>query len=146
MRRIERPLGVYLMTAYNIVAVGVIPLSTFVLSVRNSEAEVPFIWVLLSVAMYFCVMGAAVWACSGNDMGRWILLSAVTFVALQWIVNAIVALSGSDIASREKPSVVGYISRGSMALALNWWYFNRKSTVAYYKQSRESAQSYPNQT
>lgn len=140
MRRIERPLGVYLMTAYNIVVVGIIPLLTFVLAVRNSEAESSFILVLLTVGVYFCVMGAAVWAWSGDDMGRWISLAAVTFVALQWIVNAILALSGSDIVSDGKPGVIGFISRGSIALALNWWYFNRKSTVAYYKQKSASAQ------
>jgi len=140
MKRIERPLGVYLMTAYNIVVVGIIPLLTFVLAVRNSEAESSFVLVLLTVAVYFCVMGAAVWAWSGDDMGRWISLAAVTFVALQWIVNAILALSGSDIVSDGKPGVIGFISRGSIALALNWWYFNRKSTVAYYKQKSASAQ------
>jgi len=140
MRRIERPLGVYYMTAYNIGVVGVIPLLTFVLAVRNSEAEVSFVWVLLTVAMYFCVMGAAVWAWSGEDMGRWILLSVVTFVALQWIIHAILTLSGSDVVSGGKPRVIGFISRGSIALALNWWYFNRKSTVAYYKQKSAAAQ------
>jgi len=134
MRRIEKPIGVHLMMAYNIVVVGVIPLVTFVLAVRNSEGEVSFVWVLLTVALYFCVMGAAVWAWSGDDMGRWILLSVVTFVALQWIINAILMLTGSDIVSGEKPRVIGFISRGSIALALNWWYFNRKSTVAYFKQ------------
>ena len=128
------------MTAYNIVVVGIIPLLTFVLAVRNSEAESSFILVLLTVAVYFCVMGAAVWAWSGDDMGRWISLAAVTFIALQWIVNAILALSGSDIVSDGKPRVIGFISRGSIALALNWWYFNRKSTVAYYKQKSASAQ------
>lgn len=140
MRRIERPLGLYLMTAYNIIVVGVIPLLTFVLAVRNSDAEFSFVLVLLSVAMYFCVMGAAVWAWSGDDMGRWILLSVVTFVALQWIVNAFLVLSGSELVSGGKPPVIGFITRGSIALALNWWYFNRKSTVAYYKQNSASAQ------
>jgi hypothetical protein len=140
MKRIQRPIGVYLMTAFNIVVVGVIPLLTFVLAVRNSEAEFSFVLVLLSVATYFCVMGAAVWAWSGDDKGRWISLAAVTFVALQWIVNAILALSGSDIVGGDKPRVIGFISRGSIALALNWWYFNRKSTVLYYKQKSASAQ------
>ena len=125
------------MAAYDFLVVGVIPLLTFVFALRNSDAEVPFVLVLLSVALYFCVMGAAVWAWSGDDVGRWILLGAVTFVALQWIVNAILVLSGSDIMGGDKPRVIGFISRGAAALALNWWYFNRKSTVAYFTQVRE---------
>ena len=135
MRRIERPLGVYIMAAYDFLVVGVIPLLLFVLEARNSEAEVSFVLALTSVATYFCVMGAAVWAWSGDNTGRWILLSTVTFVVLQWIVNASLALAGSDLAFGEKPRAIGYISRGAIALALNWWYFNRKSTVAYYQQN-----------
>lgn len=131
------------MAVYDFVVVGVIPLLTFVLAVRNSEAEVPFYLVLLSVGLYFWVMGATVWAWSGDNTGRWALLATVTFVALQWIANAILALSGSDIARGAKPGVVGFISRGSIALALNWWYFNRKSTIAYYKQSSSKNETAP---
>lgn len=141
MRRIERPIGLYIIAAYDILVVGVIPLMTFVFAVRNSDEEFPFVLVLASVALYFCVMGFAVWAWSGDDTGRWLLLGVVTFVALQWIVNAILALSGSDDMGSAKPSVIGFISRGVTALAVNWWYFNRKSTVAYYKQNRESSRT-----
>ena len=135
MRRIQKPLGVYIVTAYDFLVVGVIPLLTFVFAVRNSDEEFPFLLVLISVALYFCVMGAAVWAWSGANIGRWILLGTVTFVALQWIINATLVLSGSDISRAAMPRVIGFISRGSISLALNWWYFNRKSTVAYYKQN-----------
>ena|SRR6185295_14450539 len=135
MKRIERPLGVYLTTAYDFLVVGVIPLLTFVFALRNSDSEFPFYLVLISVALYVCVMGAAVWAWSGDNIARWVLLGTVTFVALLWIINAILVLSGSNIVGAEKPRVIGFISRGSIALALNWWYFNRKSTAAYYKQN-----------
>jgi hypothetical protein len=137
MRRIERPVGVTVMAVYDVVVVGIIPLLTFVFSVRNSDAEVPFFIVLASVALYSCVMGTAVWAWFGEDTGRWMLLATVSFVALHWIINAILALSGSELVAGDKPRVIGFISRGSIALALNWWYFNRKTTVAYYQQSRK---------
>ena len=130
--RIQRPIGVYIMTAYDFLVVGVIPLLTLVFALRNSDAEYPFIVVLLAVGLYFGVMGAAVWAWVGDNIGRWLLLVTVSVVALQWIVNAIVWLSSDGEA---KPSVIGFISRGITALALNWWYFNRKSTAAYYRQT-----------
>src|ERR1041385_6731331 len=112
MRRIEKPIGLYLITAYDFLVVGVIPLLTFILAARNSEAEVPVFQVLTSVVVYLCVMGAAVWAWAGDNAGRWVLLSTVTFIALQWIVHAILALAGSDIESGQKPHVIGFISRG----------------------------------
>lgn len=135
MRRIEKPLGLYILATADFLVIGVMPLLTFILAARNSETEVPVFQVLTSVVVYLCVMGAAVWAWSGDNAGRWVLLSTVTFIALQWIVHATLALAGSDIESGQKPRVIGFISRGLMALALNWWYFNRKSTVAYYKQA-----------
>lgn len=123
------------MAVCDFVVAGVIPLLTFVFWVRNSEAEVPFVEVLFSVALYFGVMGAIVWAWSGDNTGRWALLATVSFVALQWIARAYVMLSGSDIASGNRPRALGVISRGLLVLALNWWYFNRKSTVKYYTQN-----------
>jgi hypothetical protein len=135
MRRIERPLGVYLITTYDFLVVGLIPLLTFVFGLRHSDVEIPFYLVLLSVTLYFAVMGAAVWAGTGDNTGRWVLLAVVTFTALQWIANAALVLASSEVESGGRSSVIGFISRGSTALALNWWYFNRASTAAYYKQS-----------
>jgi hypothetical protein len=79
-------------------------------------------------------MAAAVWACVGDNIGRWLLLSTVTLVAVLWITNAGLILSNMDLAREVKPRVIGFISRGTISLALNWWYFNRKSTIAYYKR------------
>ena len=133
-KRIDRPLGVYLITIYDFLFVGLVPLLTLVLFLRNSDAEFSFITTLLSVGLYFVVMGASVWACVGVNIGRWLLLSAVTLTAVIWIINAVFILSNMELSGSERPSVIGFISRGVMALALNWWYFNRKTTVAYYKR------------
>lgn len=113
------------------------PLLTLGLFLRHSDAEFSFITTLLSVGLYFIVMGASVWACVGDNIGRWLLLSAVTLTAVGWI-NATLILSNMDLASGEKPSVIGFISRGIISLVLNWWYFNRKTTVAYYKRNLAS--------
>lgn len=133
-KRIDRPVGVYLITIYDFLVVGLIPLATFVLFLRNSDAEFSFTVTLLSVGLYFVVMAASVWACVGDNIGRWLLLSVVTLTAVMWIINAVFILSNIELASGEKPRVIGLISRGIMALGLNWWYFNRKTTVAYYKR------------
>ena len=134
-KRIDRPLGVYLITIYDFLFVGLVPLLTLVLFLRHSDNEVPLITTLLSVGLYFVVMGASVWACAGDNIGRWLLLTAITLTAVMWIINAVVILSNLELTSGEKPSVIGFISRGIISLALNWWYFNRKTTVAYYKRN-----------
>jgi len=133
-KRIDRPLGVYLITTYDFLAVGLIPLLTFVLFLRNSDTELSFTATLLSVGLYVVVMAASVWACVGDNIGRWLLLSTVTLTAVLWITNAVFTLSEMDVSNAVKPRVIGFISRGTISLALNWWYFNRKTTVAYYKR------------
>jgi hypothetical protein len=133
-KRIQRPLGVYIISIYDFVVVGVIPLLTFVLALRNSDAEISFFLIVLSVGMYVVVMAAAVLACTGENLGRWLLLSSVTFAAVSWIVNASLTLSQMANETYGRPRVIGFISRGIVALAVNWWYLNRRSTIAYYKQ------------
>jgi hypothetical protein len=80
-------------------------------------------------------MSMSVWACVGDNIARWLLLSAVTLTAGTWIINAVFILSNFELSGSERPRVIGFISRGVISLALNWWYFNRESTVAYYKRS-----------
>ena len=123
------------MVAYDFLIGGVIPLLFLVSAVRNSDAEVSFTMVL-SVALYFCVMGAAIWAWWGNDTGRWLLLFGVTLVALQWINNTLQVLSASEVMPGDTQRRMGVIFRAAITITLNWWYFNRKSTVRYYKQAK----------
>lgn len=138
-KRIERPLGVYLVTIYDFLVVGLIPLLTLVLFLRNSDTEMSLPATMLSVGLYLVVMAISVWACVGDNIARWLLLSAVTLTAIMWILNAVFILSNMDLSSGEKPGVIGFISRGIISLALNWWYFNRKTTVAYYKRDAPAA-------
>ena len=120
---------------YDFLFVGLVPLLTLVLFLRNSDVEFSFLTTLLSVGLYFVVMGASVWACAGDNIGRWLVLSAVTLTAVIWIINAVLILSNMELGGSERPSVIGFISRGIISLVLNWWYFNRKTTVAYYKRN-----------
>lgn len=138
-KRIERPLGVHLVTIYDFLVVGLIPLLTLVLFLRNSDTEMSLPATMLSVGLYLVVMAISVWACVGDNIARWLLLSAVTLTAIMWILNAVFILSNMDLSSGEKPGVIGFISRGIISLALNWWYFNRKTTVAYYKRDAPAA-------
>src|SRR6185436_6765562 len=111
-KRIDRPLGVYLITIYDFLVVGLIPLVTFFLFARNSDAEMSLPATMLSVGLYVVVMAFSVWACVGDNIGRWLLLSAVTLTAVMWIINAVFILSSTELTGSERPSVIGFISRG----------------------------------
>ena len=76
------------------------------------------------------------WAWWGNDTGRWLLLFGVTLVALQWINNTLQVLSASEVMLGDTQRRMGVIFRAAITITLNWWYFNRKGTVRYYKQAK----------
>jgi len=52
-KRIDRSLGVYLITIYDFLVVGLIPLLTFFLFVRNSDPEMSWPARMLSVGLYW---------------------------------------------------------------------------------------------
>ena len=133
-KRVERPLGVYFITLYDFLLVGMLPLLAFVLYLRQSSVEMSLPAIMLSVGLYVLVMAFSVWAFVGDNIARWLLLSAVTLTVVVAIIDAIFILANTDFSTGQRPNVVFFVPRSVMALAANWWYFNRQSTVAYYKR------------
>jgi hypothetical protein len=138
-KRIERPIGVYLITIYDFVAVGLIPLLAFVFYLRHSDTELSLPTIMLSVGLYVLVMAFSVWAFVGDNIGRWLLLSAVTLAVAVSILDAILIVTNIDLSSGDKPRLIVFVPRGIFALAANWWYLNKQSTNAYYKQDAPAA-------
>ena len=130
-RRIAKPLGLYIITVFDIIALGLVPLVSVLLLARREDVELPFVVVLIYVGLAFSVMGAAVWACIGDNAGRYLLLGLVTISSVLFIVNG--AISVSDGGSTSIASV-GLIIRATFWIVINWWYFNRKHVVAYFRQ------------
>lgn len=133
-RKVERPFGVYLITAFDFIAVGVVPLIGIVLLNRMSEEEIPLANFVLGVSLAVLAMAASVWALVGDNIGRWLLLALVTISSLLLITNSLILMAGGVATGRYAITAVGAIIRGLFWIGINWWYFNRKRTVAYYKR------------
>ena len=130
-RRIAKPLGLYIITVFDIIALGLVPLASVLLLARREDVELPFIVVLISVGLAFSVMAAAVWACIGDNAGRYLLLGLVTISSVLFIANGAILVSDGGSTS---PASVGVIIRATFWIVINWWYFNRKHVVEYFKQ------------
>ena len=140
VRRIEKPFGIYVMASYDLVVIGLMPLLFLLLGLRGDH-EYPFIAVFLSVILCFAVMGAAVWAASGDSFGRKFLLAVVSITAAVWIIGAVTILTDGESLALAPTGVLGYLVRGVTALILNWWYFNRKNVVEYYRWEARRAKA-----
>ncbi len=134
-RRIEKPIGLYILSVFDFIAVGLTPLLLVVLSLRNTELELPFSAVLVSVALPIFVMAASMWAAVGDHPARYVLLALVTLMSILLIINNLILLTSEIPRSRIRSSV-GTIVRATFWLAINWWYLNRSHVVAFFKQNQ----------
>lgn len=135
-RRIAKPIGLYIIAVFDFIAVGLVPLLSVVLFARHADVDLPFAEVLISVGLPILVMAACIWAWVGDNAGRWLLLVLVTITSLLLILNNVLLMSGYDDSDSNGTRNVGWIVRASFWIGINWWYFNRRHVVAYFKQNR----------
>ena len=76
----------------------------------------------------------------GEDLGRVILLWAVTAVSILMIITSIGFLSSDQATGSKGFGLIGNLTRGLFWIGINWWYLNRKGVVDYYKQNKGAQQ------
>ena len=131
-REIEKPLGIYIITVFDFITFGVVPLIGIVLLWGNAEVHMTFVSFLLP----FPAMIASVWAMTGDNIGRWLLLGFVTVASLLTITNSLNLLAGGLVQGETAISAVAAVTRGLFWIGINWWYFNRQGTAAYYNRHK----------
>jgi hypothetical protein len=134
-RRIAKPLGLYIILIFDFLAVGLIRLVTEIFAIRNSEAELPFLAVVFSVGLPVFVMAATIWAWLGDNVARFLLLALITLMSLLLIINNVILVSNGEASGDRAIPSVGIIVRATFWIGINWWYFNRRHVVAYFKQN-----------
>jgi hypothetical protein len=138
VRKIEKPFGVYVLTIFDFVAIGLVPLIAIVLVRDQPELDIPF----LSFVLPLPAMVASIWAMTGDNFGRWLLLVFVTVTSILMIAGNLNSLAAGVLAGVDAIRAVGTIVRGVFWIAINWWYFNRGETVAYYKRHERRDTAY----
>ena len=134
-RRIAKPIGLYIITVFDFIAVGLIPLLTVIFAARNSESELPFAVVVISVGLPVLVMAVTIWAWVGDNVARYLLLALITLVSVLLIINNVILVSSGEVSGGRAIPSVGVIVRATFWIGINWWYFNRRHVVAYFKQN-----------
>jgi hypothetical protein len=129
-RKTEKPFGVYMLTISDFVAFGLVPLIAVVMVKDQPEVDIPF----LSFVLPLPAMVVSIWAMTGDNFGRWLLLVFVTVTSTLMIVGNLNSVAAGLLTGLDALRAVGVIVRGVFWIAINWWYFNRVETVAYYKR------------
>ena len=122
-RRIAKPLGVYILLPFDFLIFGLLPLVGILIQSREPGFEISLVIITPLVALAVGTMAACVWAWTGDNPARHLVVALVTLSALVYIVLPILG-EGS----------YKFVIRGTFWIVINWWFFFRQSTAAYYKQ------------
>ena len=137
-RRIAKPLGVYVITAFDGIFIGLVPLILLLVLDNDTSINISEFDYYVTAALRIIVVAAALGAVMGENLGRRILLLAVTAVSISMILNSVGFLTSSQESGAQGVGLVGNITRGVFWIAINWWYFNRKGVADYYRQNRDT--------
>lgn len=140
MKRIQKPIGIYVMTILIFLGLGALQLLGYLTTIANANGEAPFPIVFVSVFVCMFSGAAAVWAFYGDNLARICLLVFVTGNVM-WLAFLII-LAISYPTENDKMHGLGLIPvlvRPAFWLCLTWWYFTKADVVAYYRQESERA-------
>lgn len=139
MKRIQRPIGVYITTILLVLGAGILPLLSVAVAIQEahkvSETDLSFIVVFISIFLPVFSIVTAIWAFTGFNKGR---IAVLVFVSLNFLWFVFLGImnvvnSGEEV----RNGVVFFVGliRPSVFFALFWWYFTKKDVLAYYHQN-----------
>jgi hypothetical protein len=128
----SRPTGVWILTIYALIFVGIAPLllSIFMLVTGNAAGNV--VSILLSLPISIGVISSAIGAWKGNEKARKSLLVLVTLHYVLIAVNNYFFINSGQVSEDEQIRLWGRVLRGFLYPAIYIWFFNKYTTKEFY--------------
>jgi small basic protein len=135
--RPERPLGVTILTMWDGLIFGVIPILGTVFGVLQTGLDrVLPITIYLSAGLSALIISAAIGTYLGNDRARSALIYILTlYQSLQAYSNVILIASGT-LQPADLLFAMGRILGAVFWIALHAWYFLRPQTLEFYRRKK----------
>lgn len=133
--RVSRPVGVWLLTIFDGLVAGVIPLLTVFAVLGNGVEILPggTMTAILLAGIGIGVIGAAVGAWQGSDRARIALLALIAiFYGLNMLANFRIA-TADWVPQDAQVRALATLVRSIFWVAINYWYFLRPQTRAWYR-------------
>lgn len=133
-KRALRPLGVWILTILNSLVAGVLPLLAVVAAMGGNVA-VPGteMTAMLLAGLGIGVIGASVGTWQRSDTARIVLLGLLALYHGLNTLGSVMGLSTEGIPATEQASIYGSIVRGIFWVVINFWYFLRPKTRAWFQ-------------
>ncbi len=133
MRQKERPIGLWIVPAFDAVAIGVIPLAVLLMLYQNPDVEISVITLTLTAALRLTVIGAAYGTWAGDNTARLVLMHSVTLACIMTIIGSgewlAELIETRDVRALE---MIRHMYQGAVWIGINWWYLNRQKTKEYF--------------
>ncbi len=128
----SRPLGVWILTIYALVFVGVAPFLLSVVMLISGNASGNELSILLSLPISIGVLISAVGAWRGSEKARKSLLILVTLHYVFVAINNYFWINSGQVPEEEQTRLWGRVLRGFIYPVVYIWYFNRYTTKEFY--------------
>ena len=127
-----RPTGVWILTIYAWIFVGIAPLLLSVFMLISGNAAGSVFSILLSLPISIGVIASAIGAWKGSEKARKSLLVLVTLHYVFIAINNYVFISSGQIPDDEQTRLWGRVLRGFIYPAVYIWYFTKYTTKEFY--------------
>lgn len=140
--RPERPFGVSLLTIWDGIAIGILPVfrEGITLATSSSNEDISIISLCLAIGLPIAIVSAAIGTFKGNDRARLGLLILLAIYFSLNIFQNITLLIAGNLTPEEQVPNLGGIFVSIISLFINLWYFLRPSTIAYFRRPTQTQQ------
>ncbi len=133
MRPKERSVGLWIVPAFDALAIGILPLVALLILYQNPDVDISVITLTVTAAIRLTVIGAAYGTWAGDNTSRLVLMHSVTLACILTIIGSGEWLQ-ELIETRDIRIIdlIGNMYRGVVWIGINWWYLNRKKTREFF--------------
>lgn len=137
VKRPDRPLGVTILTVWDGIFFGIIPIISIVFRLVRGElsGDNPFslyLTVFLAVLIIMVAFGTYI----GNDRSRSFLIYIITIYQCLEAFNSVILLASGSIQTADSIFAVGTILIAFFWIALHVWYFLRPETLEFFRRPK----------
>lgn len=142
LSRPERPIGVAILTLWDGIIFGIIPiLSTVFGLLRSSNQEAFPITIYISTVLSVLIITVAIGTFTGSDRSRSALIYLVTLYQSIEAFNGVILIASGTLPTADLLFAIGRIFGALFWIALHIWYLLRPKTLEFYRRPVQPAKT-----
>lgn len=134
MKRLEKPIGLYILTFADFLGFGVLQSLKTIQDARSSKEEIPFVIIFITLFLCLFTAGSAVWAFLGDNFGRYALLIFISLNILWIYGNLLFFIFNEGVESKTGYDYLIAAGKGIWGFGAHFWYLMNDEVVAYFNQ------------